>query len=170
MNFTILGVPGGLFWAQGWMPEATLKDHGSSHAKCCEKCCKTCCPGAPLGSHWGSEGPAQESLGTVCPSLLRLRVVFWTIYLEKCNFGISMPFSNRIATFVCLGDQVGATWPQSSRRSGPKSPRTGKREGPGQSSQKSVRSCCRSYGNCRKSAENQVRSEVKVYLTDKSYD
>ena len=22
------------FWAQGWMPEATLKDHGSSHAKC----------------------------------------------------------------------------------------------------------------------------------------
>ena len=29
---------------------------------------------------------------------------------------------------------------------------------------------CQSYGNRRNSAENQVTSEVKVYLTDKSYD
>ena len=32
------------------------------------------------------------------------------------------------------------------------------------------RSCCRSYGNQWKSSENQVKWEVKVYLTDKSYD
>ena len=46
-----------------------------------------------------------------------------------------MPLSSRIATFVRLGDQVGATWPQKSRPSGPKWLRTGKSEGPGQSSQ-----------------------------------
>ena len=33
-----------------------------------------------------------------------------------------------------------------------------------------VRSRCRGYGTRRKSAENQVTSEVKVYLSDKSYD
>ena len=35
-EFDDFGVPGGSFWAQRWMPEATLKDHGSSHAKCSE--------------------------------------------------------------------------------------------------------------------------------------
>ena len=35
-EFNDFGVPGGSFWAQRWMPEATLKDHGSSHAKCPE--------------------------------------------------------------------------------------------------------------------------------------
>ena len=35
---------------------------------------------------------------------------------------------------------------------------------------RSVRSCCRSYGNCRAAAQTQVKPEVKVYLSDKSYD
>jgi len=35
---------------------------------------------------------------------------------------------------------------------------------------RSGRSCCRSYGNHRKPGGNQVKAEVKVYLTDKSYD
>ena len=34
-EFHDFGVPGGSFRAPGWMPEATLKDHGASHAKCC---------------------------------------------------------------------------------------------------------------------------------------
>ena len=33
-EFDHFRVPGGSFWAQGWMPEAILKDRGSSHAKC----------------------------------------------------------------------------------------------------------------------------------------
>ena len=118
------------------------------------KCCQNCCQGVPLGVHWGSEGPARESLGTVCTSFWRLRVVFLTICLEKCVFEISMPFCSRIATFVRLGDQVGATWAQKSRPSRPKSPRTGKSEGPGQSSQTGR---CRSYGNCPETVANQPR-------------
>ena len=96
---------------------------------------QNCRPGTPLGAHWGSEGRAREALGTVCTSLWRLRVVFLTICLEKCDFEISMPFCSRIATFARLGDQVGATRAQKSRSSSPKLPRTSKREGPGQSSQ-----------------------------------
>ena len=99
------------------------------------KCCQNCCPGVPLGAHWGSEGPAREALGTTCTSLWRLRVVFLTVCLEKCDFEVLNPFCSRIATFVRLGDQVGPTWSQKSRPSGPKSPGTGKWEGPGQSSQ-----------------------------------
>ena len=33
-----------------------------------------------------------------------------------------------------------------------------------------VRSRCRGYGTRRTSAENQIGAEVKVYLSDKSYD
>ena len=35
---------------------------------------------------------------------------------------------------------------------------------------RSGRSSCRSYANHRASGESQVKSEVKVYLTDHSYD
>ena len=35
---------------------------------------------------------------------------------------------------------------------------------------RSSRSCCKLYGNCRKSHQNQVKSGCKVYLSDKTYD
>ena len=35
-EFNDFGMPGKSFWSQGWMPEAILKDRGSSHAKCHE--------------------------------------------------------------------------------------------------------------------------------------
>ena len=35
---------------------------------------------------------------------------------------------------------------------------------------RSVRSCCKGYGNDRKSAQPQVKSKAKVYLSDKTYD
>ena len=124
-EFDDFGVPGGSFWAQRWMPEATLKDHGSSHAKCFKNGAKFLTGGA-FGSIWGSEGRAREALGTICTLFWRLRAVFLTICLEKCVFAISMPICSRIATFVRLGDQVGATWTQNSCPGGPKSPRTGK--------------------------------------------
>ena len=138
------------------------------------KCCQNCCPGAPLGALCGCEGLAQEALGTVCTSLLELQVVFLTIFLEKRDFEISMPFCRRIATFVRLGDQVGATWRQKSRPSGPKWLRTGKSEGPGQSSQTGRFSMTvgvmETAGNCRKPAQNQIRTEVKVYASVQPYD
>ena len=55
-EFDDFGVFRGSFWAQRWMPEATLTDHGASHAKCSEKGCQNCCPGSHLEAHWGSGG------------------------------------------------------------------------------------------------------------------
>ena len=40
-DFNDFGMLGGSFLVQVCMPEATLKDHGSSHAKCCENVAKT---------------------------------------------------------------------------------------------------------------------------------
>ena len=113
--------------------------------QCSENVAKIAARGCVLEHTGSSEGPAREALGTVCTSFWRLRVVFLTICLQKCVFEIL-----RIATFVRLGDQVGATWAQKSRPSRPKSPRTGKSEGAGQSSQTGR---CRSCGNDRKSPE-----------------
>ena len=39
-KFHDFGVLGGSFWAPGWMPEATSKDHVSSNAKCRENVAK----------------------------------------------------------------------------------------------------------------------------------
>ena len=134
-EFNDFGVSTRSFWAQVWMPEAMLQEHGSSQAKCCEKVAKMAAPGTPLGPHWGSEGHAWEALGTVCLSLWLLRVVFCPIFDEKCDFGISMPLCSRIATFGRLGDQVGAIRAQKSRPSGQKSPQRGNSGQSGQSSQ-----------------------------------
>ena len=118
------------------------------------KCCQNCCPRVPLGTHWRSEGLARDALGTVCTSLWRLRVALLTICKEKGYFEILMPISSRIATFARLSDQVGATWTQKSRPSGPKGPGTGKSEGPGWSSQTGL---CWSYGNRPETVANHAR-------------
>ena len=120
-------------------------------------------PGRLLGLFWSSRWPQDgamepriSSFGTVCTSLWRLRVVFLMICLEKCDCEISMPLCSGIAAFVRLGDQVGATWVQKSLPSDTKSLRTGKSEGPGQSSQTGR---CRSYGNCPETVGNQPRTK-----------
>ena len=101
-------------------------------------------------------------------------MVFLTISLKKCDFQISKLVCSIIATFARLGDQVGATRAQKLHSSGPKSRRTGKWEGSGQSSQTGrfgpTVGAMEKSGNHHNSAENQVKSEVKVYLSDKSYD
>ena len=134
-DFDDFGVSTRSFWAQVWMPEAMLQEHGSSQAKCYEKVAKMAAPGTPLGPRWGSEGHAWEVLGPVCLSLWLLRVVFCAIFEEKGDFGMSVPLCSRIATFGCLGEQVGAIREQKSRPSRQKSPQRGKSGESGQSSQ-----------------------------------
>ena len=58
-EFDDFGVPGGSFWAQRWMPQATLKDHGSSHAKCFENVAKN----AARGCLWEDIGLPKSLLG-----------------------------------------------------------------------------------------------------------
>ena len=58
-EFDDFGVPGGSFWAQGWMPEAILEDHGSSHAKCDENDAKI----TAWGCLWEHIGDLKGLLG-----------------------------------------------------------------------------------------------------------
>ena len=58
-EFDDFGVPGGSFWAQRWMPEATLKYHGSSHAKCLENVAQI----ADRGRLWEHIGALKGELG-----------------------------------------------------------------------------------------------------------
>ena len=91
--------------------------------------------------------------------------------VENLGFAILMPRLGETITFEGLAAQVGATW---SIKSHPGDAR-GSRNG-GQGSQKgagsgqSGRPVCQSYGTRRKPGRTQVKSEVKVDLSDKSYD
>ena len=58
-EFNHFGVPGGSFWAQGWMPEAILKNRGSSHARCYENDAKI----AAQGRLWEHIGVLKGLLG-----------------------------------------------------------------------------------------------------------
>ena len=90
---------------------------------------------------------------------------------EKLDFAILTPLCSKTSTFGGLAGQVGATW---SRKSHPRDARGGQSGGQGgkkgAGSGQSGRPVCRSYGNGRNSAENQIRAEVKVYLTGEPYD
>ena len=136
----------------------------------------------PLGTHLGTLGSPLDAPGRVWRPLWRhFRVsgpTFWSKMSEKSDLVILMPLCSESSTFEGPRRQAGALWASkwtlggSFGQSGQtKWPRRGKSEGPGLSSlARSVRSCCQSYGNGRKSAENQAGSEAKVYLNDKTYD
>ena len=170
-KFDDLGVPRGSFWAQCGMPEATLKDHGSSHATCCENVAKL----AAQGHLWEHLGALKDLLGRPWEEVGRhfggCRWHFWRLLLEKCDFVILIPLCSRIDTFAHLDDQDGATlsskvtskWPKVASDKQVRGVRAVK-------SDQSVRYGCRSYGNGRTSAANRITSEVKVYLADKPYD
>ena len=85
-----------------------------------------------------------------------------------------MPLSSGIA--VCAGStvQVGATWAKSAVRS-PKSglemsSQSGQDRQVWQISSVLLSELWELLGNRRAAAQNQVKSKVKVYLSDKSYD
>ena len=58
-EFDDVWVSGGSFGVQRWMPEATLKDHGSSRAKCSENVAKI----AARGCLWEDTGALKGDLG-----------------------------------------------------------------------------------------------------------
>ena len=146
-----------MFWGQRWMPEAILKDHDSNHAKCATNVAKV----AARGCLWKYIGALKGLLGRPWAQFARhcggCGLYFERFVWKSVILLISMPLCSRIATCVRLGDQVGATWPQKSRPSGPRMPRTGKREEPGQSSQtvgaRSSVGVMEITGNCRASAQ-----------------
>ena len=59
IEFDDFGVPRGSFWAPRGMPEATLKYHGSSHAKCLENVTQI----ADRGRLWEHIGALKGELG-----------------------------------------------------------------------------------------------------------
>ena len=92
------------------------------------------------------------------------------LYEEKSVLSESTPLSSGSASFAGLGVQVGATWAKSVFRS-PKSCL----EVPSQSGQDRqvgpVGSVLLSeLWNRPEKTQNQVKPEVKVYLSDKTYD
>ena len=85
-----------------------------------------------------------------------------------------MPLSSGIAVIAGPGAQVGATWAEKSSPIGPKWFRSGKLEGSGQLSLAGgfglVVELWELLANGRDPAQNQVKPEGKVYLSDKTYD
>ena len=118
-----------------------------------------------------SLGSPGRLFGSLHRLLTLLGPTFESNLVEKSVFAILVPRLGETTTFEGLAAQVGATW---SIKSHPGDAR-GSRNG-GQGSQKGARSgqsgrpVCQSYGTRRKAGQNQVKSEVKVYLSDKSYD
>ena len=114
---------------------------------------------------------AQLSLGTLCLGFLS---TLGLLYAEKLDLAISMPLSSGIAVCAGPGVRVGATWAEKSRPSGPKWLRRAKSEWPGPSSWAGrfglAVGVMETVANRRAAARNQVKPEVKVYLSDKSYD
>ena len=136
----------------------------------------------PLGTHLGTLGSPLDALGPVWRSLWRhFRVpgpTFSSKMSEKSDFVILMPLCSESLTFQGPRGQVGAPWPPNEPWMGPlgqsgrpKWPRTGLAEGFG-TAKVALQSgtVCQSYGPDRKSAGNRIKAEVKVYLSDKSYD
>ena len=80
---------------------------------------------------FGLTSLAQLSLGRLCCVLLSS---LGLLYEEKSDSRGSTPLSSGLASFAGPGVQVGATWAQKSHPNGPKWPRRGKSEWPGQSS------------------------------------
>ena len=87
-------------------------------------------------------------LGVICTSVGALVIIFGPLdrllkglgptfesnLVEKCFFAILVPRVGETTTFEGLAAQKSTICSQRSRPNGPKSPRTGKSEGPGQSS------------------------------------
>ena len=131
---------------------------------------------------WGSPG---RILGVICTPVGAPLVIFGSLdrllkglgptfesnIVEKSVFAILVPRLGETTTFEGLAAQVGAPWSIKSRprtthgsQSGGQDSKNGAKTG------QSGRPVNRSYGTGRESAGNQVKSEVKVYLSDKSYD
>ena len=114
---------------------------------------------------------AQLSLGGLCLGFLS---TLGLLYAEKLDLAISMPLSSGIAVCAGPGVRVGATWAEKSRPSGPKWLRRAKSEWPGPSSWADqfgpavnvMEMLCKGP----QTSQTQVGSEVKVYLSDKTYD
>ena len=90
--------------------------------------------------------------------------------MEKCGFAISMPLSSGMAAYAGAGVQVGAMWAQTSYPNGQSC-----LEGPSRSKiRRSVRGALSELwelpGNRRTLDENYIKSELEVYIADKTYD
>ena len=141
-----------------------------SHQKLCQnEGCE-----APLGMPWQAFAftlLAQVSLGRIC---LRFLPSLRLLYAEKLYFRISTPLPHGMLCFEGPGTQVGATWAEKSSPIEPEWRRSSKLEGSGQSSLAGRLGLAvklwELLGNGRTSAQNQVKSEAKVYLSDKTYD
>ena len=107
------------------------------------------------------------TLEPVWVSLFETVVVVLTILWKKCGFANSMPLSNGMPCFARPGVQVGGTGTQKWRRE-PTLVTFG-RLGDGRV-RGAVSELWELLGNGRASTQDQVQSEVKVYLSDKTYD
>ena len=121
----------------------------------------------PLGSAWEPFGRLWDGSEGILADLLNKNA-------EKLGSRISTPLSNGMLTFEGPGCQkqpwvgkFGCQEGQSGGQGGKKGARSGQS---GRLFRVGGEVVCQSYGTRRNSAENQVTSEVKVYLTDKSYD
>ena len=108
------------------------------------------------GGHWGEllsifdrfGASPGRLLGVICAPVDALVVIFGSLdgllrvlaqtfesnMLERSGFVILVPRLSETTTFEGLAAQKSTIWSQRSRPNGPKSPRRGKSEGPGQSS------------------------------------
>jgi hypothetical protein len=147
---------------------------------CTEKCGKITFlsvvgpPGAPFGRHLPSCGRQRGGLDRTLANYEGTWGDFCTTFSKKAHFVILAPRWSETTTFGGLAVQVGATW---SLKSHPGDARGSQNGGQDKHGSKSCRLfrvggevVCQSYGNNCKSAGNQVKPEVKVYITDKSYD
>ncbi len=140
--------------------------------------------GAPFGSKWALGGPLGLLRGTLWPqleaqgrpkggpggpkrrfgNLLKTSIFLWFLMVFQ---PLGLPVGPKGAPGSTLeapvrskgvpGDAWGAALETLGSLWGARSGQSG-------------RPVCQSYGNLRAPAGNQIKSKVKVYLTDKSYD
>ena len=161
------GVPGGSLLACYWMPKATLKGIEPKLWKRSSKLYQMCRPRVLFEVTFGVRGAGWATSGPVWASLLEIVVVVLMIFLKKCGFVNSTPLLNGMPIFACPGVQVGATWSQKSRRRATLV--TFGRLGDGRV-RGAVSELWELLGNGRDPTQTQVQAEVKVYLSDKTYD
>ena len=133
---------------------------GPSHAESVQIGSLFKCSGVPFGSLEGPCSHHESYFGIIRPA-------FGPQNMENTHFVILMPLCSETTTFERLGCRVGAS------RAPKMVSRTVRTAKPGDFGRLVCRSYgthAKHYGKVMKSAGNQVKSEDKVYLTDKSYD